>query len=422
MNKNSYIKKHIEFNKDELETEVWVDIKGYDYEYQISNLGRFKSKTAFHSNLIDKTRLGSFNKNGYLRVNLTKKGKPINKKIHRLVAEHFLIDYDETLTVNHKDFVKNNNRVSNIEMMTSAENITDYISKVKKITSSSNHIGVTFHKGINKWVSSVNEEGNSISLGSYEKEECAINAIKLYKKGKLKPFKKLGGIKSTEDKVKDVIYLSTKTDLINVARLTKLSVITVTKYIEKFKEIDLNEYVPQSDWEEISFFKHNKGEENHRYIERVGRVFYKDDGSNFTIIESYKNRCTIKFNDGTIVKDLNYDILRRKRVSNPNAPTKSGIGFIGQGSYNTKSKNAYKAWENLLVRVKKGDIVIEEQWYNFQNFAKFFTNKFKGVDTFGLRICSDDIRGNTLHINAKSIYLLSTSQYNIKYKTLKQYK
>ena len=80
--------------------EKWKDIKGYEGIYQISNFGRVKS--------LQRTILSSHNGSvyekavyprvlhpnsgpyGYLQVSLNKNGKCVTKKIHRLVAEHFL--------------------------------------------------------------------------------------------------------------------------------------------------------------------------------------------------------------------------------------------------------------------------------------------------------------------------------------------
>ena len=39
------------------------------------------------------------------------------------MAEHFLPDWDPQLVVNHKDENKQNNHVSNLEMMTLGENV-----------------------------------------------------------------------------------------------------------------------------------------------------------------------------------------------------------------------------------------------------------------------------------------------------------
>ena len=46
-----------------------------------------------------------------------------NYKIHRLVAMFYLEDYSDDLQVNHKNGVKTDNRVENLEMVTNRENV-----------------------------------------------------------------------------------------------------------------------------------------------------------------------------------------------------------------------------------------------------------------------------------------------------------
>lgn len=57
-------------------------------------------------------------KKGYLVVNISSK---LNY-VHRLIAETFLKDWDESLEVNHKNFVRNDNRLKNLEMCTASNN------------------------------------------------------------------------------------------------------------------------------------------------------------------------------------------------------------------------------------------------------------------------------------------------------------
>ena len=62
-------------------------------------------------------------KDGYLRITLTNNGKRKSYYVHRLVARTYLKDYNEQLQVNHKNGIKTENRIENLEMVTLQENI-----------------------------------------------------------------------------------------------------------------------------------------------------------------------------------------------------------------------------------------------------------------------------------------------------------
>ena len=97
--------------------EKWVWIKGYEGLYQISNLGNVKS---FKTNkLLSNKRIDG---SGYAQVALRKNGKVKELRINRLVAFHFIGDPEnDKLTVNHKDGIKLNNKVDNLEWATLSE-------------------------------------------------------------------------------------------------------------------------------------------------------------------------------------------------------------------------------------------------------------------------------------------------------------
>ena len=63
------------------------------------------------------------NKVGYYRVGLwNNSGKPTNFSVHRLIATHFIPNPEGKPCVNHKNGVKHDNRVENLEWCTYAEN------------------------------------------------------------------------------------------------------------------------------------------------------------------------------------------------------------------------------------------------------------------------------------------------------------
>ena len=106
--------------------EIWKDIKGYEGLYQVSNEGRVKalsrvvkSRWGTPKPLKEKEICEIVDSLGYSRLSLSKDGKVKAHKIHRLVAEAFLVGEGH---INHIDGNKQNNDVSNLEFCTQREN------------------------------------------------------------------------------------------------------------------------------------------------------------------------------------------------------------------------------------------------------------------------------------------------------------
>lgn len=100
--------------------EIWKDIEGYEGLYQISNLGRVKSFKRYSEGKILKARKVT---KGYLQVTLLKNGKGKNKKVHRLVAQAFIMNPNNCPQVNHINGNKTDNTVQNLEWVTNKENV-----------------------------------------------------------------------------------------------------------------------------------------------------------------------------------------------------------------------------------------------------------------------------------------------------------
>lgn len=113
-----------------MKTESWVDIAGYESRYQVSTFGNVRSLDFRDS--LGRLRKGRVlkvqtDRCGYARVRLSLKDVKESFRVHRLVASAFLSNPKSKRTVNHKDGVKINNEVSNLEWATDSENINHAI-------------------------------------------------------------------------------------------------------------------------------------------------------------------------------------------------------------------------------------------------------------------------------------------------------
>lgn len=99
------------------EIEIWKDIPEYEGLYQVSNLGRVKSLWFEREKILkpkETTRR-------YLRIALFKEGEEKSFPVHRLVMLAFV--GPSNLQVNHKNGIKSDNKLENIEYCTRSENM-----------------------------------------------------------------------------------------------------------------------------------------------------------------------------------------------------------------------------------------------------------------------------------------------------------
>lgn len=110
----------------------WKDVPGYIGYYQASNNGQISSLDREVGAPYGKRRVipgiilrQSMDKNGYLNVALCKDGVSKTINVHRVIAMTF-IGPTEDHQVNHKDHIKLNNNIQNLEYVTARENILKF--------------------------------------------------------------------------------------------------------------------------------------------------------------------------------------------------------------------------------------------------------------------------------------------------------
>ena len=110
--------------------EIWKKIQGFN-NYSVSSLGNIRRDEYYIKDSIGRNQykskkliLPSIGKDGYNKVVLTNDlGERKTLRINRIVALTFLNNDDNLEFVNHKDGIKTNNIVDNLEWCTSSENV-----------------------------------------------------------------------------------------------------------------------------------------------------------------------------------------------------------------------------------------------------------------------------------------------------------
>lgn len=99
----------------ETEKEIWKPVVGFECLYEVSSFGRIKSLFNNRCKFLKQTP----DRVGYMTVTLCKNGTRKNLKVHRLVALSFLPIHEKSKNeINHKNEIKSDNHVENLEWCT----------------------------------------------------------------------------------------------------------------------------------------------------------------------------------------------------------------------------------------------------------------------------------------------------------------
>ena len=187
-------------------TEIWRDINGYEGLYQVSSHGRVRSLDHFAPYKLNggglkkvKGKIKALNKiykdaskskhktseqlqnDYYLNVGLCNgkgngEGKQKSYEVQVLVAKAFIPNPDNKPQINHKNGIRYDNRVDNLEWVTVRENNTHKNVFLKKGTSK--YTGVSWFAHLKKWKAQIGINGKVKILGCFASEEEASMAYK----------------------------------------------------------------------------------------------------------------------------------------------------------------------------------------------------------------------------------------------------
>lgn len=151
----------------EEEKEEWRPVVGYEGLYEVSSFGRVKSLKFAKQAILNNASTN----NRYPKVNLRKSNINRTLNVHSIVACAFLghVSSGHLVVVDHINGRRNDNRTTNLRLVTNRENVTvcyrDYSHPL-----SSKYAGVSWCTRNKKWHSKIVINGKRIHAGYFDVE------------------------------------------------------------------------------------------------------------------------------------------------------------------------------------------------------------------------------------------------------------
>lgn len=144
--------------------ELWKIIDGFD-DYEISTYGRVRSMKHKSPRILKIRKDGC----GYVQVVLCKQGLEFSKKVHRLVATHFLDNLEGKEQIDHIDRDVSNNHITNLRWVTRSENMLNTKRHFHET------YGIRWVERLKKYKIQMNIKRKQTYLGCFESFEEAKN-------------------------------------------------------------------------------------------------------------------------------------------------------------------------------------------------------------------------------------------------------
>jgi len=154
--------------------ENWKPVKGYEGLYEVSDFGNVRTLDPRHYQTVKTQKK---NKDGHMRVWLSRNSKKRPFFVHRLVAISFIPNPENKPVVNHIDGNPSNNHVSNLEWSTRSENDKHAFRLGMRKPSNG---------GTNKYVVRIDKSGKEViydsMLRAARENELSVGLISYYTK------------------------------------------------------------------------------------------------------------------------------------------------------------------------------------------------------------------------------------------------
>ena len=157
-------------------------------------------------------------------------------------------------------------------------------------------------------------------------------------------------------------------------------------------------------------------------IDRTGEINYNNFGSKI-IIKEYRDCIDIdvyfpEYN--WTAENVQYGNFKKGNVKCPYEKRVFGIGYIGEDKYkayeNGKATKCYQTWKGMLERCYDDKLHKKEptykncevckEWYNFQNFAKWYYNNYYEIEGQKIHLDKDILcKGNKIYSPENCIFV-----------------